>query len=462
MGGASAGDVALFAGGKVSIGASFVATDRVDLYDVSSQTWSQATLSVPRMTIAATSVGDLAIFAGGALTGGNASDAVDIYDASTGTWSTAQLSHPRTGVSAATVGSFAIFAGGAETEFGSAPSDVIDIFDAATGAWSTAVLPAPLPWVQGVSAGDRAVFLSDDGVSPLVSFDPITGSSMLIPRPAQLGSDVIVALGSTPGRLWIAGGGQTMLPMSMKLFEYDIAQGVWSVGALSEARGGLRISATSTKLVAAGGLASSVGLVASDVVDLIDLVDGSLTSATLEIARAIPEAVEVEGRVLLAGGLAEQGGTLVPSDAVDIFDDNVGTLFCSPAVPNSTGAPATIRLEGTPGTLALGHVGLVASDLPKGSSGYFLASLTQALVPGAGGSQGTLCLGGTVGRYAITPFFTGFDGESTQTVDLASIPNPTSPTAALPGQTWSFQAWYRDANPGATTNFTPGVSLLIQ
>ncbi len=30
------------------------------------------------------------------------------------------------------------------------------------------------------------------------------------------------------------------------------------------------------------------------------------------------------------------------------------------------------------------------------------------------------------------------------------------------GESWNFQAWFRDKNPGNTSNFTDGVSVLFQ
>ena len=32
------------------------------------------------------------------------------------------------------------------------------------------------------------------------------------------------------------------------------------------------------------------------------------------------------------------------------------------------------------------------------------------------------------------------------------------PTAVQAGETWNFQAWFRDANPDSTSNFTDGVA----
>ena len=47
-----------------------------------------------------------------ATAGGNASNVVDLYDSGTGRWSTAELSQARIYLSATSVGTVAIFAGG--------------------------------------------------------------------------------------------------------------------------------------------------------------------------------------------------------------------------------------------------------------------------------------------------------------------------------------------------------------
>ena len=133
-------------------------SDAVDLYNSASGTWSTAQLSVARYGLAATSVGNVAIFAGGStcnssfcqcavgllfwlfcardvclrrvacscmrlrcssdphLTKITADDeyfsAVDLYNSASGTWSIAQLSVARHGLAATSVGNVAIFAGG--------------------------------------------------------------------------------------------------------------------------------------------------------------------------------------------------------------------------------------------------------------------------------------------------------------------------------------------------------------
>jgi hypothetical protein len=52
-------------------------------------------------------------------------------------------------------------------------------------------------------------------------------------------------------------------------------------------------------------------------------------------------------------------------------------------------------------------------------------------------------------------------GTATVDVDLGALPtNP--PHAVLPGETWHFQCWYRDKNPGPTSNTTDAVACKFE
>ncbi len=101
------GNLAIFAGGEASTGPSNV----VDIYNDSTGSWSSTTLSQSLLNMAATTVGNLAIFAGGDTSTG-LSGAVYIYNAGTGKWSTTALPQPVQLMAATTVGNLAIFAGG--------------------------------------------------------------------------------------------------------------------------------------------------------------------------------------------------------------------------------------------------------------------------------------------------------------------------------------------------------------
>ena len=101
---------------------------------------------------------------------------------------------------------------------------------------------------------------------------------------------------------------------------------------------------------------------------------------------------------------------------------------------------------------------LVADQLPPVEFGYFLTSMDAGLVSGPGGSQGNLCLGGTIGRYNQAVASSGAAGYLLLHLELASMPPPVQ-AAVQPGDTWRFQCWHRDHNPGSTSNFTDGLEV---
>ena len=111
------------------------------------------------------------------------------------------------------------------------------------------------------------------------------------------------------------------------------------------------------------------------------------------------------------------------------------------------------------------------SNWPALGIGRCLAKTTR--VPSAGGvaeqpsqdfinspnSNGLLCLGGAIGRYN-QPGLVQPGPSFSITLDLTSVPTPTAFVAVLPGETWNFTAWYRDA--GGTNNFTDAVAVTFQ
>ncbi|MEM6570991.1 MAG: hypothetical protein AAF957_21445 [Planctomycetota bacterium] len=140
---------------------------------------------------------------------------------------------------------------------------------------------------------------------------------------------------------------------------------------------------------------------------------------------------------------------------------DLGTNYCGPAVANASGAPGVISAVGSSAATD-GELTLIASSLPTNSAGYFVASMTQDFVVGPGGSAGNLCIGGSVARFAAQVQNSGLSGSFSIDVDLDAIPtNP--PQQVLPGQTWNFQAWFRDSAMGQpTSNFTDGLSITYQ
>jgi hypothetical protein len=206
--------------------------------------WSTAQLSVARQYLAAASVGNVALFAGGsaesallckeggtcvyccvrvlcfaraavfgsvppvsssslmhATADGSYSNVVDVYNGAMGAWSTAQLSLARGYLAAASVGNVALFAGGQAnsallcreeglgvvyfclrvwflrvlqyfgsvcpetassvmraTAVGTGFTNVVDVYNGTTGAWSTAELSVRRSWLAAASVGNVVLF----------------------------------------------------------------------------------------------------------------------------------------------------------------------------------------------------------------------------------------------------------------------------------------------------------------
>ena len=138
----------------------------------------------------------------------------------------------------------------------------------------------------------------------------------------------------------------------------------------------------------------------------------------------------------------------------------IGTAYCQ-AEPNSTGFPGLLSAIGSD-VASENDVTLRASNLPLNQFGYFINSDAQGLVVQPGGSQGNLCLVGAIGRHNALLANTGTTGELVGVLDLNALPQPSGAVAVMAGETWNFQAWYRDANPTGTSNFTQGISISFQ
>jgi hypothetical protein len=144
--------------------------------------------------------------------------------------------------------------------------------------------------------------------------------------------------------------------------------------------------------------------------------------------------------------------------------DFVGVNYCNDAVPNSTGFGGQMSAVGST-SVAANSLRLFARRLPFNSSGFFLTSPTNGFVPLAGGSQGNLCIGGpSIGRYVGPGQVknTGFSNTFSLDIDLTQHPTPMGFVAVAPGETWNFQACYRDANPLPTSNFTNALQVMFQ
>ncbi len=142
-------------------------------------------------------------------------------------------------------------------------------------------------------------------------------------------------------------------------------------------------------------------------------------------------------------------------------DARVGDAYCGPAVPNSTGSRAFATSSGST-SIASNDLVLRAGDMPPGSFGHFLVGRAGGFTPTVQNSQGALCLSGPIGRLNRSQaemFQASASGNATVAFDVTDVPTPTGSIALAHGDTLYFQAWYRDANPMVTSNFTNGVRV---
>lgn len=143
---------------------------------------------------------------------------------------------------------------------------------------------------------------------------------------------------------------------------------------------------------------------------------------------------------------------------------SIGTPYCM-VNANSTGVEAVLEANGST-TVANNDVTLVASSLPANQFGFFLNSDTTGFAANIGtNGAGNLCLGGVIGRYNGPGQIlnAGPAGEFELALDLNAIPRGSMLQSAMAGDTWYFQAWFRDINVlGPSSNLTNGLEITFQ
>ena len=164
----------------------------------------------------------------------------------------------------------------------------------------------------------------------------------------------------------------------------------------------------------------------------------------------------VEGVNIRIDPLGNNGST------ISVLPGDVGTNYC-PANINSSGVGAEMGAFGT-ANVASNQLNIEATSMPALVFGFFIVSRLDGFVANPGGSEGNLCLSGEIGRYVAPGQIqnSGLAGTISLALDLGSLPQPLGPVAAVPGETWRFQCWFRDSVAGVTTsNFSDGIAVMM-
>jgi len=163
--------------------------------------------------------------------------------------------------------------------------------------------------------------------------------------------------------------------------------------------------------------------------------------------------------VVVADEAAEALTPGVRSGVVYVYDRALGETYCSPEL-HSAGVGGLLEITGS---LAadVGVLKLTATSLPRHELALFLTSRTEGFVPHPGGSDGNLCLGSPVARLTASLADTGKTGALEYTLASPTIPlHP--PDTIQPGESWSFQAWFRDRAAPGGSNFTDAVTVVFE
>ncbi|MBS0030699.1 Kelch repeat-containing protein [Chitinophaga sp. 22321] len=320
---AAAGTKILFAGGTYSLNQ----PNTVDIYDVTTNTWTTSTLTTPRIEHAMTAFGNKIFIAGGwaPYSGINVTNSVEIYDVTTGKWAYQALSSPRISLAATSLQNKAFFGGGGTLDKDGVcciVSDRVDIYDLSTGSWSKSALSIPRDHLAAAAIGNKVLFAGGYGhsnqtggfFSSRVDIYDITTGKWSIAELSEA-RDHLYAAAAGNKILFAGGRNSNSSTAESKIVDiYDVSTGKWSTSALSEDRQGTAIAVIGNKILVAGGYSNKSAKHLSSV-DVYDVSSGKWDKLELSEARMDGAAAGIKNKLLVGGGFAEVGF----SKTVDIF-----------------------------------------------------------------------------------------------------------------------------------------------
>jgi hypothetical protein len=301
---ASAGNKILFAGGYTSgYTNNFQVYSRVDIFDISTNSWTIAELSQARTNIGVAVLNNKIYFAGGEYAGGFSSR-VDIYDAITNSWTSSELSQKRSLLAGAAAGNKVLFAGGYGAVNSAPPVDILDIN---TNLWSVDSLRnRPTQFITG-----------DAGIAATV-----------------IGNKIYFAGNASDWLAWDFGS------ITSTINIYDVTSNTWSNSDLSIHRGFMASIAIGNKTYWAGGVNDQSNNY-TNLVEIRDANSGISTFDCLSHSNAFFSAVQKNNKIVFFT-LGPNMPVMWPSswwqNVFDIYDitSNTWSVGVLPATMAST------------------------------------------------------------------------------------------------------------------------------
>ena len=322
------GNYALFGGGNNGNGRS----STVDAYNASLTRSTPTVLSQARRELAATTVGDYALFGGGNYRNSDlvyVSSVVDAYNLRLTRSTPTSLSPERDDLAATSVGNYALFGGGL---FGG-NKDVVDAYNTSLTRSTPTALSQARDDLAATSIGDYALFgggwRSNDASAP----DPFAtvdayNTSLTRSTPTSLSVGRCVLAATSVGDYALFGGGSFDNYVSGRqsfdtVDAYNTSLTRSTPTALSQARDDLAATSVGNYALFGGGWAGS----GSSTVDAYNLSLTRSTPTPLSEARSILAATSVGNYALFGGGWAGSDSstvdayTIVPSTEIQVYPE---------------------------------------------------------------------------------------------------------------------------------------------
>lgn len=298
----SVGNYALFGGG-----AGDSISDTVDAYDASFTKTIPTALSVARYSLAATKIGNYALFGGGY--NGNATNAVDAYNTSLTKTTPTALSSARYSLSATNVGNYALFAGG------SGNSDVVDAYDTSLTRTIPTALSVPKFVMAATTIGDHALFGGGRSGRITSAVVDAYNSSLTKTIPPELSVARVELAATSVGNHALFGGGNKGDDQKV-VDAYDVSLTRTIPTELSVARSSLAATTAGNHALFGGG--GGVGVAThSNVVDAYDMSLTRTIPTELSTARPDLAATSINNYALFGGGGSTSQNA---SNGIDIYE----------------------------------------------------------------------------------------------------------------------------------------------
>ena len=309
------GDRVMFAGGRQNS----QPLDIINVYNLSSGTWTIENLSQARRYMGTAVVGNKAYFIAGDINAAfsEMSNVVDVFDNATGTWSTFTISESRKDVGVAVLGNQIIIAGGITSSSLSSHSDAVDYIDTNTQTSTSGTLPFATSELIGISTNGKTAFVGGPTNKALI-FDSSNNSwseDIMYPTASALPFVAGTTLGN---KMFFVGGSNSA---TGKAFIYDTTNDTWENHELSSPRHrDIAVAAVGNKVLFAGGKVTSSNSVST----VIDIYTDPSFAVPLAIQSIDFSAIECFGNlstvmVAVTGGTAPytfnvDGGTAQSTD----------------------------------------------------------------------------------------------------------------------------------------------------